>query len=154
MKQEVKPGIYPMLYSFFDDQGGLRLEPFQAQVDVVLANGAAGVAILGLGTEVSRLTPQERIQVLETVAARIDGKALLLVTVYGDTPSAQIEFARRAVDAEATALLLQPPAQHIDEPALVDFFSEVIAQAGCPIGIQNAPEFLGYTKLKSPPADL
>ena len=33
----VSPGIYPMLYAFFDDRGVLRQDPFRRQVDAALA---------------------------------------------------------------------------------------------------------------------
>ena len=59
----VSPGIYPMLYAFFDDRGVLRQDPFRRQVDAALGTQAAGVAILGLGTEVSKLTFDERVEV-------------------------------------------------------------------------------------------
>ena len=48
-----------MLYSFFDSQGQLRMDAFRKQIDAVLATDATGLAILGLGTEVSKLSAQE-----------------------------------------------------------------------------------------------
>ena len=107
----VSPGIYPMLYAFFDDRGVLRQDPFRRQVDAALGTQAAGVAILGLGTEVSKLTFDERIEVLEVVAERIEGRKPLLATVYGDTITEQIEFSKRAIQSGASALMLQPPSQ-------------------------------------------
>ena len=140
----VAPGIYPMLYAFFDDHGALRQDPFRVQVDAALGTQAAGVAILGLGTEVSKLSFDERIEVLEVVAKRIDGRKPLLATVFGNTITEQIEFSKRAIQSGASALMLQPPSQKIDDAKLVDFFSEIIAAVDCPVGIQNAPEFLGF----------
>ena len=140
----VGPGIYPMLYAFFDDRGVLRQDPFRLQVDVALGTQAAGVAILGLGTEVSKLTFDERIDVLEVVAKRIDGRKPLLATVYGDTITEQIEFSKQAIQSGTSALMLQPPSQKMDDAKLVDFFSEIISAVDCPVGIQNAPEFLGF----------
>ena len=140
----VGPGIYPMLYAFFDDRGVLRQDPFRLQVDVALGTQAAGVAILGLGTEVSKLTFDERIDVLEVVAKRIDGRKPLLATVYGDTITEQIEFSKRAIQSGASALMLQPPSQKMDDAKLVGFFSKIISAVDCPVGIQNAPEFLGF----------
>jgi len=144
MTRSVAPGIYPMLYAFFDHHGALRQDPFRMQVDTVLNSKAAGVAILGLGTEVSKLSFNERVEVLETVAHRLDGRKPLLTTVYGDTAAEQIEFSRRAIQCGASGLVLQPPSRGIDEGRLADFFSQVIAAVDCPVGIQNAPEFLGF----------
>mgnify|MGYP000081694183 CR=1 FL=1 len=140
----VVPGIYPMLYAFFDDRGVLRQDPFRRQVDAALGTQAAGVAILGLGTEVSKLTFDERIEVLEVVAKHIDGRKPLLATVYGDTTTEQIEFSKRAIQSGASALMLQPPSQKMDDAKLAGFLSEIISAVDCPVGIQNAPEFLGF----------
>jgi 4-hydroxy-tetrahydrodipicolinate synthase len=138
------PGIYPMLYAFFDQRGRLRKDPFRVQVDASLSTHAAGVAILGLGTEVSKLTFEERQEVLEVVAKRIDGRKPLLVTIYGDTITEQIEFSKLAIQNGASALMLQPPSHKMDELTLIDFFSKIIEAVDCPIGVQIAPEFLGF----------
>ena len=140
----VKPGIYPMLYAFFDDSGYLRRDPFLMQVDAVLSTVASGVAILGLGTEVSKLTFHERVDVLEVVTKRVNGRKPLLVTVYGDTVAEQIKFSKYSLECGASGLILQPPSQKMDEANLVNFFSEIIASVNCPVGVQNAPEFLGF----------
>ena len=137
-----------MLYSFFDSQGQLRMDAFRKQIDAVLATDATGLAILGLGTEVSKLSAQERLQVLDVVSKYVAGRVPLFVTVFGSSAEEQIDFAQRAVVAGATAVLLQPPvtdtAQYHDESVLAEFFSKIIASVQCPVGIQNAPEFLGF----------
>ena len=97
-----------MLYSFFDAQGQLRLDAFRKQIDAVLASDATGLAILGLGTEVSKLSQQEHLQVLDVVSTYVAGRVPLFVTVFGSTADVQINFAKHAVDAGASALLLQP----------------------------------------------
>ncbi len=144
MTISIAPGIYPMLYAFFDNHGALRQDPFRVQVDTALNSKAAGVAILGLGTEVSKLTFVERVEILETVAERLGGRKPLLATVYGDTAKEQIEFSKRALQCGVSGLTLQPPSQKIDEASLLNFFSEIISAVDCPVGIQNAPEFLGF----------
>ncbi len=40
--------------------------------------------------------------------------------------------------------MLQPPSQKMDDAKLAGFFSEIISAVDCPVGIQNAPEFLGF----------
>lgn len=133
-----------MLYSFFGSDGELRLDPFSLQVDAAIAAGAKGIAILGLGTEATKLEDDERVAVITTVANRLNDRAPMIVTIQGETPDTQLVAARRALDLGATALILQPPSEPIGELALLTFFSKVISALDCPVGIQNAPEFLGY----------
>lgn len=144
MNHPLPGGIYPMLYAFFRDNGDLRTDPFLQQVDITLASNATGIAILGLATEVSKLTVEERCQTVHQVASRINSKKPLLVTVYGNSPAEQISFATKALDLGADALILQPPANNLSDTALKRFFSEIINSMDCPVGIQNAPEFLGF----------
>jgi 4-hydroxy-tetrahydrodipicolinate synthase len=144
MENPLPSGIYPMLYAFFDDSGNLRPDPFMQQVDITLNTDAAGIAILGLATEVSKLTIEERCRTVQQVAARINGRKQLIVTVYGNTPKAQIDFALTALSHGASALILQAPAEKLSDAALKQFFAQIISAVDCPTGIQNAPEFLGF----------
>jgi 4-hydroxy-tetrahydrodipicolinate synthase len=67
-----------------------------------------------------------------------------LATVYGDTITEQIEFSKQAIQNGTSALMLQPPSQKMDDAKLMGFFSKIISAVDCPVGIQNAPEFLGF----------
>jgi 4-hydroxy-tetrahydrodipicolinate synthase len=55
-------GIYPILYAFFDANGDLDRELMQRQVQGCIRGGAHGIAVLGLATEVSKLSETERYQ--------------------------------------------------------------------------------------------
>ncbi|RYG88313.1 MAG: hypothetical protein EON59_04790, partial [Alphaproteobacteria bacterium] len=58
-------GIYPMQYAFFHDDGTLDRNAMLRQVEGCLAGGADGIAVLGLGTEVNKLSLAERTEILE-----------------------------------------------------------------------------------------
>lgn len=133
-----------MQYAFFGADGALDLEAFRLQVRACLRAGVQGIAILGLATEVAKLTREERSALLEAAAAAIGGAAPLAVTVFGQTPEEQIDFVREAERAGAASVVLQPPRiAGMDEAALLRFFGRVIDAAGIPAGIQNAPEYIG-----------
>ena len=61
-------GVYPMIYALFGPNGALDREAMRRQVEHCVASGAHGVAALGLGTEVSKLTPDERLAVMSWAA--------------------------------------------------------------------------------------
>jgi 4-hydroxy-tetrahydrodipicolinate synthase len=117
----------------------------RAQVEYCLANGAHGIAALGLGTEVSKLEPEERRRVVEWVAADLRGRLPLAITVFGATPAEQIAFVRTAAARGADWVILQPPqtGEPITEDRLVDFFGEVADAAPVPVAIQNAARYIG-----------
>lgn len=137
-------GIVPMLYAFFRADGTLDLAAFARQARACIDAGVDGLAVLGLATEVDKLSPQERLALLETAARAAQGRVPLSVTVFGSTPEAQIAFVREAERAGAASVILQPPrTPGISEVELLRFFGRVIDTASIPAGIQNAPEYIG-----------
>lgn len=137
-------GIYPMQYAFFGPDGGLDEDAMRRQVRACVAAGAHGIAALGLATEVNKLTLAERRAILEWLADEIDGRVPLAVTVTGATAAEQIAFAEEARAAGAAWLILQPPPQRGHPEAWYeDFFSAVMGAVRLPVGIQNAPEYMG-----------
>jgi 4-hydroxy-tetrahydrodipicolinate synthase len=136
-------GTYPMLYAFFDAAGVLSRPAFARQVGAALASGSAGVAVLGLGTEVSKLGRDERRQVVEWVIEDVDGRAPVAVTIADGNVPDMIDSSKAALAAGASWLILQPPRPPISSPDLARFFGAVAESVDCPVAIQNAPEFLG-----------
>jgi dihydrodipicolinate synthase/N-acetylneuraminate lyase len=143
-------GVYPMLYAFFDRAGRLDRGAMRAQVDYCVASRAHGVAALGLGTEVSKLSPPERRQAMQWAAEDLRGRLPLAITVFGATPAEQIAFVLAAAERGADWAILQPPQARIgqagasiDEDRLVDFFGAVADAAPVPVAIQNAPQYIG-----------
>ena len=137
-------GIWPILYAFFTRDGRLDRDAMRLQAKAVLASGAPGMAVMGLATEVGKLSPAERRQVVEWAAEDLGGRIPLAVTIFGATPAEQGEAVRQAADCGAAWVILQPPRQPgISEAELIDFFGAVIERSPVPAGIQNAPELIG-----------
>jgi len=137
-------GIHPILYAFFDGSGGLDRGAMRAQVQACVAGGAHGVAVLGLATEVSKLTPGEREQVVEWAAEDLAGRLPLAVTIFGRTPGEQMAAMRHAEGAGAAWVILQPPPQPgMAEAELMRFLAPVLDAARLPAGLQNAPDLMG-----------
>jgi len=144
-------GTYPMLYAFFDEAGRLRRDAIVRQVEAAIACGAAGIAVLGLGTEVHKLGRNERRSLIEWTIEAVHGQVPVAVTVADGNVPDMIESARFARNAGAAWLILQPPRPPASGRHLIEFFGAVADSVDCPIGIQNAPEFLG---IGLSPADL
>jgi 2-keto-3-deoxy-L-arabinonate dehydratase len=142
-------GVYPMLYAFFDANGRLDRCAMRAQVEHCIASGVHGVAALGLGTEVSKLSPEERRLVMQWAAEDLGGRLPLAITVFGATPAEQIAFVRAAAEHGADWVILQPPQpkpNEADEPVtedqLIEFFGTVADASPLPVAIQNAPQYI------------
>ncbi|HWA20465.1 MAG TPA: dihydrodipicolinate synthase family protein [Devosia sp.] len=136
-------GTYPMLYAFFDEADRLRREAVARQVEAAIASGASGIAVLGLGTEVHKLGRDERRSLVEWTIADVAGRKPVAVTLADGNATDMIESARFARDVGASWLILQPPRPPASSADLLAFFGAAADSVDCPVGIQNAPEFLG-----------
>ena len=137
-------GVYPMLFALFDARGRLAREPMRRQVEAIVRHKAHGVAILGMATEVNKLSTAERRTLLDWVAEDVAGAVPLAVTVAETSVPGQIEFVKAAAAAGARWAILQPPpVKNVPETELIRFFGAVADASPIPIGIQNAPEYLG-----------
>jgi dihydrodipicolinate synthase/N-acetylneuraminate lyase len=141
---ETPHGIWPILYAFFTARDTLDRAAMRRQAEICVAGGAHGMAVLGLATEVAKLSPAERRQVVEWAAEDLAGRIPLAVTIFGATPEEQSEAVAHAAASGAAWVILQPPrTPGITEDALIRFFGRVIERAPIPAGIQNAPELIG-----------
>jgi 4-hydroxy-tetrahydrodipicolinate synthase len=137
-------GIYPILYAFFDRTGALDRAAIATQIEACVRGGAHGVAILGLATEVNKLSLVERRQFLDWSAEALDGRLPLAVTIAEPSVTGQIEFAHAARACGAAWLILQPPAiVGAGDAEYLEFFSRVAEKIDLPFGLQNAPGLLG-----------
>lgn len=137
-------GIYPMLYGFFDRTGALDQGAIARQVDGCIRAGVHGLAVGGLATECGKLTSAEKRQMCAWVLEKAGGRVPVSVTISEADVNAQIEMANYAADQGAQWVVLQPPpVKEISQDDLIAFFGQVADAAPVPVGIQNAPQFIG-----------
>ena len=140
----MKRGIHAILYAFFDADERLHRASMQRQVELCLESGAVGIAALGLATEVSKLSFDERCTIMSWVAEDVGGKLPIGFTIYGHSVAEQIAMVQQAEQVGANWLILQPPAVGAyDAEEYLSFFGRVMNATKLPVAIQNAPQYLG-----------
>jgi 4-hydroxy-tetrahydrodipicolinate synthase len=133
-----------MMYAFFSRSGVLDRAAMRMQVEAALRRGAHGIAVLGLATEVNKLAPEEKRQLVEWVLDDVAGEVPVAVTVSEPTAEQQVDFANWARAEGAGWVILQPPPERgMPEQWYADFFARVMERVPLPCAIQNAPEYLG-----------
>ena len=137
-------GIHAVLYALFDANGALDRSAMRAQVQLMLETGVDGVTVLGLATEVQKLSPEEQRNIIEWAAEDVSGQRPLSVTISGNSAAIQRDLANFALQHDASWLILQPPnAGSYSGDVYLDFFLDVADGFEVPFAIQNAPQFLG-----------
>lgn len=133
-------GVYPILYSFFDESGNLSRHAMRRQVEGCIGAGAHGIAVMGLATEVGKLDVNERRKVVDWVGEDIAGRVPYAVTVGEGSVPGQIAFVKAAKAAGADWAILQPPPiVGVPEVEYVRFLGGVADKAEIPLAVQNAP---------------
>jgi 4-hydroxy-tetrahydrodipicolinate synthase len=137
-------GIYPMLYAFFGADGRLDRGAIVAEVEACIAHDVQGIAVGGLGSECNKLASAERRLLMDWAAEAVAERVPLSVTIAENSAAGQKEFVRAARGLGASWVVLQPPAvPGASESELIRFFGSVAEASELPVGIQNAPQFIG-----------
>lgn len=137
-------GIHAVLYALFDADEQLDRDAMRRQTQAVIGAGVAGVTVLGLATEVGKLSPVERSRLMGWAAEDVGGRAPLSITINGASVAEQIDQLQAAEAAGADWLILQPPSVGTYPPAeYIEFFARVADAAARPVAIQNAPAYFG-----------
>ena len=133
-------GIYPMLYTFYDDRGELDRAAFERQVQACIAGGVHGIALLGIVGEYNKLDVNEKLRIVDWTMEAVAGRVPVAVTVSEPSERGQQVFARAVAERRPDWLILQPPAiRNVPEREFVRLFGAVAEQTALPIAIQNNP---------------
>lgn len=138
------PGIHCVLYALFDQKQQLDAEAMRHQLQIVQRPGVHGINVLGLATEVQKLTLEEKRQIIMLAADSRTNDTVFSATISGNSVREQTDLAAYAVDHGVDFLILQPPAVgSFPAGAYLDFYCSVAEHFDLPMAVQNAPQFLG-----------
>ncbi len=133
-------GIYPMLYTFYDERGALDRRAFERQLEACIAAGVHGIALLGIVGEYNKLNLHEKMQIVEWTMQATRRRVPVAVTVSEQSERGQVDFARTVQALHPDWLILQPPAiRNVPEREFVRLFGAVADAVDLPIAIQNNP---------------
>lgn len=137
-------GVYPILYCYFTADNRIDDDAMAAQIEACLALKPDGIAVLGLATEIMKLSEPEKLHLIDLTLKAVAGRVPVAVTIGGPEAAGRLRLIAHARAAGAAWLILQPaPDAVASEAALVAAFSQMMAVADMPVAIQHAPQFLG-----------
>jgi 2-keto-3-deoxy-L-arabinonate dehydratase len=136
-------GIFPSLATAFTSDDELDLDGQRAITRFAIDHGSHGLICFGLAGEVFRLTPDERLRLLEAIVEECDSQVPVLAGVGTEAVHTSVRLARELAAAGADGLVIPPP---ITAPAsqseLVHYFEVIAGATDLPVMLQDAPEFL------------
>lgn len=132
-------GILPILYSFFDEEGRLRHDGFEHQIEHCMGDGASGIVLFGFVTQFYRLTFEEKREIAVLCSRILRGRGSFGVTIMEPSLEAQVALIRIAEEAGADWIILQPPLGPPSPPALwLEMLRRAAAATALPVAVQNA----------------
>lgn len=137
-------GIHAVLYALFDQSGRLDRGAMRDQVSQMLELDVDGIAVLGLATEVHKLSVPEQRDLMSWVAEDLNGRLPFSATISGNDVQIQRNLIEFALANQADWLILQPPmAGTYSGGTYLDFFLRVADGFEATFAVQNAPAYLG-----------
>ena len=134
-----------MIYCFFNKKNQIDTKFIEDEIKLINSLNVKGIACLGLGTEVNKLSFKEKVQIIELISKYKSKDTYLTITISGEKYTDQLKLIKVANANRADWLVLQPPAKKkLNDSECLDFFSNIIKNVSNNtfVGVQNAPEYL------------
>ncbi|WP_323769796.1 dihydrodipicolinate synthase family protein [Antarctobacter sp.] len=133
-------GIIPILVTPFDAQGRIDTDSLQSLVEFNIAAGVHGLGI-ALGSEIFKLTGDERDLVLKLVVDTVKGRVPVVMNSSAPGTDIAVAQARRAEELGADGLMIYPVSFMPTGPeAVLDLFERIDAATTLPIILQDVPQ--------------
>jgi 4-hydroxy-tetrahydrodipicolinate synthase len=138
-------GVLPITLTPFTDDGSVDEPSIDTLVEDYLGAGAHGLTILGIMGEAAKLLDSERDTVLRRYVEATAGRVPVVAGVSARATRMSLEYARRAEDAGAAAVMLAPPDNTKNLDLVFEHFRQVAEAVSVPVVVQDEPVNTGVT---------
>lgn len=141
--REVPTGVLPVLATPFAENGDIDRAALASEIDFVIEQNVDGV-VLGMVSEVLRLSSEERDALTEATCQAVGGRVSVTASVGAESLHTAIRHAKHAEAVGADAVMAIPPmGTSCDDPELSKYFSGIIESIEIPVVVQDASGYLG-----------
>lgn len=139
-------GVYSVVPTPFDEAGDVDTSSLRRVVDLYVGAGVSGLTTLGVTSEVSRLTEDERGRVTRTVVDQAAGRAPVIVGTSAQSLVGCVEYSRKAAAAGADGLMVCPPRLSKPQPdRIMEHYRGLGEAVDLPIVLQDFPPVQGFS---------
>jgi dihydrodipicolinate synthase/N-acetylneuraminate lyase len=136
-------GVLPVLQTPFNDDDSIDTAILKKEIDWLFEHGVDGV-VLAMVSEVTRMTENERRELLQLTVACVNGRGSVTTSVGAESVAAMRVLAKAAEEAGADAVMAIPPSlttQTVD--GLFDYYRALLEATSLPVIVQDASGYLG-----------
>jgi dihydrodipicolinate synthase/N-acetylneuraminate lyase len=137
-------GVLPVFQTPFDHSYAVDFGELGDEIDWLFENGADGV-VLGMVSEVLRLSASERDELARKACALVAGRGPVVVSATAESTQVAVAHVRAAQDAGASAVMCTLPVSGsaLAEQALWHFES-IVSSTALPVVVQDAGGYVGH----------
>ena len=136
-------GVLPVIQTPFTTDDCIDGAGLARLVDWVFACGAAGCGT-GMVSEISRLTRDERVSLIEQLVRLTAGRGAVFAAVTAESTAQALDFARAAELAGCDAVMVAPPlSSRVSERGMLTHFRTLIEAISLPVVVQDASGYVG-----------
>lgn len=140
MIQEVRGGSVVALVTPMDEKNNIDYNSLKELLRWHIKEGTDGAVVLGTTGESTMISPEERVEIIKTAVATIDGKMPVIIGTGTIETSKVIALTQQAKDLGADAALVITP-YYVKPPqrALVTHFTTIADKVDLPLILYNCP---------------
>jgi 4-hydroxy-tetrahydrodipicolinate synthase len=141
---EAAKGVFIIAATPFTDEGALDLQSVDTLTDFYLRAGVHGFTLLGMMGEAHKLTAEESIQVVSRVAARAQGRQIIVGVSHAGLENVR-RLSHEAMMAGAAGVMVAPPAGLKGDDGVYNYYAQVCEALGpdIPLVYQDYPQTTG-----------
>lgn len=139
-------GIIPPMVTPFDDQGAVRYDAFERNIDKYIEAGIEGFLVLGSNGESVYLEHSEKLRLIEAARKRVPSSMTMLAGTGVESTQATIALTKEAAERGVDAVLVKNPFYFKPQMTSDVYFAHYTAVADAspvPVIIYNVPVFTG-----------
>jgi 4-hydroxy-2-oxoglutarate aldolase len=139
-------GIIPPMVTPFDENGAVRYDAFERNIEKYLEAGIEGYLVLGSNGESVYLEHTEKLKLIEAARKRVPSSRTLLAGTGVESTQATITLTKEAADRGVDAVLVKNPfyfKPQMTSDVYVAHYTAVADASPVPVIVYNVPVFTG-----------
>lgn len=142
---ELPAGTWYLVPTAFDPSGALDLASQRDLVEAAIAWGVDGLTVMGVMSEPTSLTSEERHAALVAIFEAVGGRVPIVVGSSGSSRSVVLGHIAEAKEFGAVAAMVAAPTLIRNIDLLPEFFGSLRHDGGLPLLLQDEPAATGVT---------
>jgi len=139
---EKTKGVYIISATPFDDDGAIDYNSADSLVEFYIDKGVAGITILGMMGEASKMSTDEADAFMHYMMKRVNGRVPVVVGISDPGINNMARLAKSSMDAGAAGVMVAPMSGLKTEENIYNYFTQALEAMGpdIPVCYQDYPQ--------------